>query len=101
MVRAPGNVLQGRGRGICAGSINGGQLLRLFCSGIPFSAMRSGEWRILLAGDEVQVQRTITLTVGEPEVETVTVCMPRASLPAAEVPSFTNTISYRPLPPSC
>ena len=43
------------------------------CSGIPFSAMRTGEWKILLAGDQVQVQRTINLVVGEPEVETVTV----------------------------
>lgn len=47
----------------------------IFFSGIPFSAMRTGEWRILIAGEEVQVQRTLSLIVGEPEETTVTVCI--------------------------
>lgn len=75
-----------------------------FCSsGIPFSAMRSGEWRILLAGDEIQVQRTITLTVGEPEVETVTVCITaRAQGPQLfALPLLSLIRIYRLRPPSC
>jgi beta-lactam-binding protein with PASTA domain len=35
--------------------------------------MRSGQWRIVMQGQQVQVQRTITLTVGLPETTTVTV----------------------------
>ena len=76
----------GFGDAICPGKpepkrrVNGTSMVKVVAelclsSGIPFSAMRSGEWRILLAGEEVQVQRSITLTVGEPEVETVTVCI--------------------------
>lgn len=40
--------------------------------GIPFSAMYSGDWTIIIAGEAVQVQRTVSLTVGEPEEVTVT-----------------------------
>jgi len=43
-------------------------------SGIPYSAMKSGQWRIVMAGQQVQVQRTMTLTVGFPETTTITVC---------------------------
>lgn len=41
--------------------------------GIPFSAMKSGTWKIIVAGDQIAVQRTITLTVGIPQTSTVTV----------------------------
>lgn len=40
--------------------------------GIPFSAMKSGQWRIIMAGQQVQVQRTMTFTVGLPETTTIT-----------------------------
>ncbi|KAH8878629.1 hypothetical protein GQ53DRAFT_86082 [Thozetella sp. PMI_491] len=40
--------------------------------GIPFSAMRSGTWRIIVSGNQLAVQRTITLTVGIPQTVVVT-----------------------------
>ena len=40
--------------------------------GIPFSAMRTGQWRIVIAGSQIAVQRTINLSVGFPETTTVT-----------------------------
>jgi hypothetical protein len=40
--------------------------------GIPFSAMTPGRWRIIIAGDQISSQRTITLTVGAPETTWVT-----------------------------
>lgn len=58
----------------------------LRASGIPFSAMRSGEWKILIAGDQIQVQRTMTLTVGRPETETVTVRKSLNSRPLLQFP---------------
>ncbi|KEZ45151.1 hypothetical protein SAPIO_CDS2596 [Scedosporium apiospermum] len=48
-----------------------GQQVTSTC-GIPFSAMRSGNWKIIISGDQVNVQRTISLTVGLPETSTVT-----------------------------
>ncbi|PKS05756.1 hypothetical protein jhhlp_007585 [Lomentospora prolificans] len=48
-----------------------GQQLTSTC-GIPYSSMTSGEWKIIISGEQVNVQRTITLTVGVPETETVT-----------------------------
>ncbi|CAK7202755.1 hypothetical protein SEUCBS139899_005482 [Sporothrix eucalyptigena] len=39
--------------------------------GIPFSAMKSGTWKIIVSGDQIAVQRTITLTVGAPQTSTV------------------------------
>lgn len=42
-------------------------------SGIPFSAMKSGTWKIIVSGDQIAVQRTITLTVGIPQTSTVIV----------------------------
>ncbi|KAL1902869.1 hypothetical protein Sste5346_000780 [Sporothrix stenoceras] len=39
--------------------------------GIPFSAMKSGTWKIIVSGDQIAVQRTITLTVGVPQTSTV------------------------------
>jgi hypothetical protein len=41
--------------------------------GIPFSAMRSGVWKIIVSGDQIAVQRSITLTVGIPQTVVVTV----------------------------
>ncbi|KAK4042660.1 hypothetical protein C8A01DRAFT_44408 [Parachaetomium inaequale] len=41
--------------------------------GIPFSAMVSGRWRIIIAGDQISSQRTISLTVGVPQTTRVTV----------------------------
>lgn len=35
--------------------------------------MSSGRWRIILAGDQISSQRTITLTVGVPQTTRVTV----------------------------
>ncbi|KAK0616229.1 hypothetical protein B0T14DRAFT_242742 [Immersiella caudata] len=43
-----------------------GQQVTSTC-GIPFSAMRSGNWRIIVAGAQLSVQRTVTLTVGAPQ----------------------------------
>lgn len=40
--------------------------------GIPFSLMRSGTWKIIVAGSQISVQRTITLTVGAPQTVWVT-----------------------------
>ncbi len=42
-------------------------------SGIPFSAMRSGRWKIVLSGRQISSQRSITLTVGVPQTTWVTV----------------------------
>ncbi len=42
-------------------------------SGIPFSAMKSGVWKIVVSGDQIAVQRSITLTVGIPQTVTVIV----------------------------
>lgn len=41
--------------------------------GIPFSAMRSGSWKIVVTGYQLAVQRTISLTVGLPQTTWVTV----------------------------
>jgi hypothetical protein len=49
-------------------------------SGIPFSAMVSGRWKIIVAGDQISSQRVITLTVGVPQTSWVTVrATPRLS----------------------
>jgi hypothetical protein len=40
--------------------------------GIPFSAMKSGTWRIVVAGNQIAAQRTITLNVGIPQTTTIT-----------------------------
>ncbi|KAK3937407.1 hypothetical protein QBC46DRAFT_319704 [Diplogelasinospora grovesii] len=42
--------------------------------GIPFSAMKSGVWRIIVSGNQIAVQRTITLTVGTPATTWITAC---------------------------
>ncbi|KAK4154180.1 hypothetical protein C8A00DRAFT_43041 [Chaetomidium leptoderma] len=41
--------------------------------GIPFSAMVSGRWKIIIAGDQISSQRAVTLTVGLPQTTWVTV----------------------------
>ncbi|KAH6842583.1 hypothetical protein B0I37DRAFT_436193 [Chaetomium sp. MPI-CAGE-AT-0009] len=41
--------------------------------GIPYSAMSSGRWTIIIAGDQISAQRTISLTVGVPQTTRVTV----------------------------
>ncbi|KAL1881424.1 hypothetical protein VTK73DRAFT_3942 [Phialemonium thermophilum] len=41
--------------------------------GIPFSAMQSGTWRVIIQSDQIAVQRTFTLTVGLPQTVVVTV----------------------------
>jgi hypothetical protein len=41
--------------------------------GIPYSAMSSGRWTIIIAGDQISTQRTIFLTVGVPQTTRVTV----------------------------
>ncbi|KAK4164455.1 hypothetical protein QBC43DRAFT_288705 [Cladorrhinum sp. PSN259] len=41
--------------------------------GIPFSYMKSGVWKIIVAGNQVSSQRTIGLTVGLPQTTWVTV----------------------------
>lgn len=40
--------------------------------GIPFSLMSSGQWRIVLQGNQIALQRNINLSVGVPQVITVT-----------------------------
>ncbi|KAK4466468.1 hypothetical protein QBC42DRAFT_335552 [Cladorrhinum samala] len=40
--------------------------------GIPFSAMRSGTWKIIVSGSQISSQRTISLTVGVPQTTWVT-----------------------------
>ncbi|KAI1868842.1 hypothetical protein JX265_006821 [Neoarthrinium moseri] len=39
--------------------------------GIPYSSMPSGQWKIILSGQQVAVQRVITLTAGLPTTVTV------------------------------
>ena len=68
-----------------------GQQVTSTC-GIPFSAMRSGSWKIIVAGYQLAVQRTITLTVGVPQTTWVTVCT-RLSLRLAVLVSLDNTDS--------
>lgn len=41
-------------------------------SGIPYSQMRTGQWKILLQGRQLAVQRVLYLTVGTPETVVVT-----------------------------
>ncbi|KAH9885160.1 hypothetical protein F4778DRAFT_513572 [Xylariomycetidae sp. FL2044] len=41
--------------------------------GIPYSSMASGTWKIILSGQNIGVQRTISLAVGSPETITVTI----------------------------
>jgi len=41
--------------------------------GIPYSAMSSGRWKIIISGDQISSQRTISLTVGVPKTTRVTV----------------------------
>jgi len=40
--------------------------------GIPFSAMASGRWEIIIAGDQISSQRVVTLAVGVPQTTWVT-----------------------------
>ncbi|KAK7917328.1 hypothetical protein PG985_010936 [Apiospora marii] len=40
--------------------------------GIPYSQMWTGQWRIILSGRQIAVQRVINLTVGKPETVVVT-----------------------------
>ncbi|KXX80841.1 hypothetical protein MMYC01_201899 [Madurella mycetomatis] len=40
--------------------------------GIPFSAMSSGDWKIVIAGNQISSQRIIKLTVGVPQTTWVT-----------------------------
>ncbi|KAK4194999.1 hypothetical protein QBC40DRAFT_269641 [Triangularia verruculosa] len=40
--------------------------------GIPFSAMKSGNWKIILSGNQISTQRTFSVTVGVPETTYVT-----------------------------
>ncbi|KAK7946830.1 uncharacterized protein PG986_011151 [Apiospora aurea] len=40
--------------------------------GIPYSQMWTGQWRIILSGRQIAVQRIINLTVGKPETVVVT-----------------------------
>ncbi|KAK4229416.1 hypothetical protein QBC38DRAFT_109107 [Podospora fimiseda] len=40
--------------------------------GIPFSYMKSGVWKIIIAGNQISTQRTIGLTVGAPQITYVT-----------------------------
>jgi hypothetical protein len=49
----------------------GGNQVTSTC-GIPYSAMKSGNWKIIMSGQQVQVQRTMTFTVGVPQTITVT-----------------------------
>lgn len=44
-------------------------------SGIPYSAMQSGQWKIILSGDEIAVQRVLSLTVGGLATVTITVSL--------------------------
>ncbi|KAJ9141739.1 hypothetical protein NKR23_g7708 [Pleurostoma richardsiae] len=39
--------------------------------GIPYSQMSSGTWKIIVSGQQIAVQRSITLTVGIPQTTTV------------------------------
>ncbi|KAK1828183.1 hypothetical protein QBC39DRAFT_360067 [Podospora conica] len=48
-----------------------GQQVTSTC-GIPYSVMRSGTWKIVVAGYQLAVQRTIRLTVGLPQTTWVT-----------------------------
>ncbi|OIW28951.1 hypothetical protein CONLIGDRAFT_401496 [Coniochaeta ligniaria NRRL 30616] len=41
--------------------------------GIPYSAMQSGTWRIIVQSSQIAVQRTVTLTVGVPQTVVTTV----------------------------
>ncbi|KAL2264911.1 hypothetical protein VTJ83DRAFT_7421 [Remersonia thermophila] len=41
--------------------------------GIPYSAMRSGRWRIVFSGNQISTQRTLNLVVGQPQTTWVTV----------------------------
>jgi hypothetical protein len=64
--------------------------------GIPYSAMSSGTWKIVLQGRQVSTQRAITLTVGVPVTSTVTVTptivLGITSTPAAR--TVFNTLQY-------
>ncbi|KAK0733322.1 hypothetical protein B0T26DRAFT_842399, partial [Lasiosphaeria miniovina] len=40
--------------------------------GIPYSAMQSGTWRIIVSGDQIATQRTVKLVVGLPQTTWIT-----------------------------
>ncbi|KAM7186302.1 hypothetical protein V8F20_011437 [Naviculisporaceae sp. PSN 640] len=50
----------------------GGQQVTSTC-GIPYSAMFSGTWKIIVAGNQIATQRVIDLRVGTPQTTYVTV----------------------------
>jgi len=71
-----------------------------YLSGIPFSAMKSGAWRIVVEGSQIAVQRTINLNVGNPSVVIVTVCRSRIPSHYAGVCVSHLLTPSRPLQPS-
>ncbi|KAK3383933.1 hypothetical protein B0T24DRAFT_662358 [Lasiosphaeria ovina] len=44
--------------------------------GIPYSAMQSGTWRIIVSGDQIATQRTVKLVVGLPQTTWITHALP-------------------------
>ncbi|KAL8357518.1 hypothetical protein RB601_009128 [Gaeumannomyces tritici] len=60
--------------------------------GIPFSVMRTGQWRIVVAGNQIAVQRTINLSVGVPERVTIT-ATPTVVIGVTSTPQAVTVIS--------
>jgi len=81
---------------VCSGinTTPAGQQVTSTC-GIPFSAMRSGGWKIIVQGNQIAVQRSVTLTVGVPATTTVTatptIIIGVTTTPRARSKSFVKT----------
>ncbi|KAK8099084.1 uncharacterized protein PG998_012325 [Apiospora kogelbergensis] len=67
--------------------------------GIPYSQMWTGQWRIILSGRQIAVQRVINLTVGKPETvvitATPTITVGITSTPVAITHIYTAVIATR------
>ncbi|KAK7973077.1 hypothetical protein PG996_007306 [Apiospora saccharicola] len=62
--------------------------------GIPYSQMRTGQWRIILSGRQLAVQRVINLTVGKPETVVIT-ATPTITIGITSTPEAITVIATR------
>ncbi|KAK6839884.1 hypothetical protein PG989_015750 [Apiospora arundinis] len=62
--------------------------------GIPYSQMWTGQWRIILSGRQIAVQRVINLTVGKPETVVIT-ATPTITVGITSTPQAITVIATR------
>jgi hypothetical protein len=56
--------------------------------------MSSGQWKIILSGDQIAVQRIITLTAGVPQTVTITVISHHRSLKNLKIANRRQGYTY-------